>query len=492
MSLLVILVFFGCTATKPSIESLQNEIYRELSGFQIKQPIPVKSERKIGTFRIISDPNFRLPTVERLQEIGGNEIWLDLNIYTQIFPLAEIGHIQVTESPPTVAFTFRNTPKEPFLFYVKKSPFEPAHHEDIKNLTFPNNLQFNKFSVEEGFIGTKPSLRFLNKEGKEVFKFIDSEPFYKILKNLNSDPDTYEYFFEVSSPTHPAIRYKFDLNSRSISVFEDPRKNNLLFPKLNSYQIEATSNDLTRVPLSVIEMSSDSKSSSATILFGYGSYGIQTDAKFNEHWLPLISRGVKLAYCHVRGGGDLGKDWHKAGMGINKLKSVEDFLSCANQLKISKISNKIIAYGVSAGGALVASALNQNPSIFTAAILKYPFLNVYETLKDPFATLSEKDRLDWGNPENSAIRNYLITYDPVLGIKAQLYPPILLIRAMYDQLIPVSDSENWLFNMKEKNPASQVTLRLIEDADHFGPKENYRVKEEYAYESSFILKTIIQ
>lgn len=116
--------------------------------------------------------------------------------------------------------------------------------------------------------------------------------------------------------------------------------------------------------------------------------------------MNAVEEGWIIATAHVRGEGELGAQWHKAGSLENKSNSFYDFLSCAAYLSSEKYSQPdlMAAYGASAGGLLIGQVLNLRPDIFKAAVLDVPFVDVLNIMMDESLPLTVPEREEWGNP----------------------------------------------------------------------------------------------
>jgi hypothetical protein len=127
------------------------------------------------------------------------------------------------------------------------------------------------------------------------------------------------------------------------------------------------------------------------VLYGYGAYGVPVDPYYTPFRVSLLDRGVGFAVAHLRGGGELGPAWHRAGQRQHQLRTVEDYLACGRHLIAAGwcLPAGLVARCRSAGAAAVGAALNQDPDLFAAAVLEVPFVDCLRTLSDPAASLAE-------------------------------------------------------------------------------------------------------
>jgi prolyl oligopeptidase len=137
--------------------------------------------------------------------------------------------------------------------------------------------------------------------------------------------------------------------------------------ELEAREAFAVSYDGTRVPLSIIDKKGTALDQShPTILRGYGSYGISEEPSFNPVVLAWVERGGVLAVAHIRGGGEYGEAWHKAGFMQTKTNTIFDFIACGQYLVDAHYTtSKLLgAIGGSAGGITVGGALTWRPDLF--------------------------------------------------------------------------------------------------------------------------------
>jgi prolyl oligopeptidase len=136
---------------------------------------------------------------------------------------------------------------------------------------------------------------------------------------------------------------------------------------MEAKEVFAESYDGTLIPLSIIYRKGIKLDGThPTIMEGYGSYGISLEPYFSRTWVAWIERGGVVAYAHIRGGGEYGEDWHKAGQKLTKLNTVLDFIACGQYLVDQHYTSpKFLAgQGGSAGGITAGGALTWRPDLF--------------------------------------------------------------------------------------------------------------------------------
>jgi oligopeptidase B len=137
-------------------------------------------------------------------------------------------------------------------------------------------------------------------------------------------------------------------------------------------------------------------------LNGYGSYGCCEEADFGVTRLPLLERGMVYVIAHVRGGGEMGRQWYEEPMGAKylcKKNTFNDFVDVARWLVDEKkmtTSALLSCEGRSAGGLLIGASINQAPDLFKVAILGVPFVDVVPTMIDASIPLTIVEWEEWG------------------------------------------------------------------------------------------------
>ena len=171
---------------------------------------------------------------------------------------------------------------------------------------------------------------------------------------------------------------------------------------------------------------------------GYGAYGSCEEATFSASTLTLLNRGVVYAIAHVRGGGELGRQWYEEPNGAKylcKKNSFNDFVDVARWLAHERrltSPNLMGCVGASAGGLLIAAVINQAPDLFKAAIIDVPFVDVIATMIDGSLPLTLNEREEWGDPRAEKYFQYMMEYSPMQNVKKAGYPACLIWGGLHD------------------------------------------------------------
>ena len=273
-----------------------------------------------------------------------------------------------------------------------------------------------------------------------------------------------------------------------------------------SQRLWATAPDGTQVPISLVakrEMLIASPLSlgegpgvrvnkpAPLYLYGYGAYGESLDPWFSHARLSLLERGFVFAIAHVRGGGELGEAWYRAGKLEHKHNSFSDFIACAEHLIASGYTSpaQLAISGGSAGGLLIGAVLNQRPELFAAAIAEVPFVDVLNTMQNPDLPLTVTEYDEWGDPHDPEVFERIKGYAPYENVKPQAYPAILAVAGYNDSRVQYWEAAKWVAKLRaHKTDSKLLLLKTDLGAGHGGMSGRYQALRDVALEYAFLLK----
>ena len=209
--------------------------------------------------------------------------------------------------------------------------------------------------------------------------------------------------------TVPAV-YQFDARTRQLTLFAQP-PGSVEAPRVFSQQVTYTSLDGTEVRMFVISPTQTPDKPRPTILYGYGGFGIALQPGFSASILAWVEAGGVWAIANLRGGGEEGEDWHRAGMLANKQNVFDDFHSAAEYLIESgwTSSRQLGIYGGSNGGLLVGAAMTQRPDLFNAVVCVAPLLDMIRYVE---SELGPTWTVEYGDPADPEQFGWLHGYSP--------------------------------------------------------------------------------
>jgi prolyl oligopeptidase len=198
-------------------------------------------------------------------------------------------------------------------------------------------------------------------------------PFSGAIQGFSTDARLDGPIVQITSWTESPRWYSWSTSQRGLIDTKLVPKSPVDFSGITSVEVKAKSADGTMVPLSIVSQKGIAMDGShPTYLVGYGAYGITYDPAFVPTNLAWLERGGVLAIAHVRGGGEYGEDWHRAGMLATKPHTIDDFIACGEYLVENKYTTpqRLSGEGTSAGGVTIGGAITRRPDLFGAALIR--------------------------------------------------------------------------------------------------------------------------
>ncbi len=338
-----------------------------------------------------------------------------------------------------------------------------------------------------------PQLRVFDVKTMQPHAMVFPETAYDASPGQNAEFDTKLYRFTYSSLVTPNSVYDYDVAKRQrILKKQQPVLGDY---KLDDYQVErihAKAKDGTLVPISLVYKKSLRNSGVAqpTLLYGYGSYGISMPLGFRSSCLALLDRGVIYAIVHIRGGGEMGKQWHDDGKMMKKMNTFTDFIAAAEHMIAKKYtqSSQLAVQGGSAGGLLMGAITNLRPDLFKAVVSQVPFVDVMNTMLDASLPLTVGEYLEWGNPNEEQAYKYMRSYSPYDNLKAGTFPAMLIETSLNDSQVMYWESAKYVARLRTlKTDNNPLVLKTNLDAGHGGASGRYDYLKEIAVTYSFVL-----
>lgn len=324
------------------------------------------------------------------------------------------------------------------------------------------------------------------------------EELYEVRIGTNKEADTQMVCVEYSSLTTPSTVFDVDLRSadakmqtvwqQSVPGYDGSR--------YECRRLFAKAPDGREIPMSVSHLKGlfDEKGSGPKpcVLYGYGSYGVCIDPRFDAHILPYLDRGVVFVIAHIRGGGEMGRQWYESeGKYRNKRNTFTDFIACAEHLVEQGVTapEKLAIEGRSAGGLLVGSVVNMRPDLFRAVIAGVPFVDIMNTMCDPSIPLTTLEWEEWGNPNEWKYFDYMLSYSPYDNVRRMPYPDLLITAGLHDPRVAFWEPAKWASKLRANNtsPTTRVLLKMDLEVGHFSASDRYRFKREKAFDQAFVL-----
>jgi prolyl oligopeptidase len=309
---------------------------------------------------------------------------------------------------------------------------------------------------------------------------------------FNSKISDFEGFYSFSSFTIPSATYRYDFITGKSEIFRQPSIKGINFDDYITEQVFYTSKDGTKIPMFITRKKDVKLDGNApTILYGYGGFNISITPSFNITRMIWLENGGIYAVANIRGGGEYGENWHKAGMKLNKQNVFDDFIAGAEYLVNKKYTNssKLAIQGGSNGGLLVGAVTNQRPDLFKVSLAH---VGVMDMLRYQHFTIGRAWSSDYGLCEDSTMFNYLYKYSPIHNIsKTANYPAIMVLTADHDDRVVPAHSFKYIATLQEKYKGENpVIIRIDTQAGHGAGKPVAKTIDEAADIYSFVYKNM--
>jgi prolyl oligopeptidase len=276
-----------------------------------------------------------------------------------------------------------------------------------------------------------------------------------------------ETYYTFTSYIYPPTIFKYDIATGASTVF---KKSGVQFdPELyESKQVFYGSKDGTRIPMIITYKKGMKKNGkNPLLLYGYGGFNVSLTPAFSTSNIILLEHGGIYAVPNLRGGGEYGGAWHKAGIKMKKQNVFDDFISAAQYLIRNKYTSKehLAISGGSNGGLLVGAVMSQRPDLCKVA---FPAVGVMDMLRYNKFTAGAGWSYDYGIAEdNKEMFEYLYKYSPYHALKPNDYPATMVTTADHDDRVVPAHSFKFAARLQEyqRGPAP-VIIRIETKAGH--------------------------
>lgn len=319
------------------------------------------------------------------------------------------------------------------------------------------------------------------------------EPTYFAAAGINPDFNTQILRYNYQSLTTPSSVFDYDMRAKTKTLLkQDEIVGGYDATQYQSERVHAKAKDGTLIPISLVYKRGMTKNGAhPLLLYGYGSYGISTDATFASSRLSLLDRGFIYAIAHIRGGQELGREWYEDGKLLKKKNTFTDFIDCAEFLIQGRYTNpdKLFALGGSAGGLLIGAVINMAPRAFKGVIAVAPFVDVVTSMLDASIPLTTGEYDEWGNPNEKQYYDYMLSYSPYDNVQSKAYPNLLVMTGLHDSQVQYWEPAKWVAKLRAmKTDNNLLLLKTNMQAGHGGASGRFRKLREIALQYAFILR----
>lgn len=295
-------------------------------------------------------------------------------------------------------------------------------------------------------------------------------------------------FYKLTGFTNPGQVFAYDVKSGESSLFKSI-DTGVNYDDYETKQIFYTSKDGTKVPMFIVHKKGlKLDGNNKTLLYGYGGFNISLLPRYSVSRMVWVEQGNVLAIANLRGGGEYGQQWHKAGTKLDKQNVFDDFIAAGEYLVESGYTTpeKMGIQGGSNGGLLVGATLTQRPDLFSAAL---PAVGVLDMLR--YHTPSANARAwssDYGLSENKDEFEALYAYSPLHNTKpGTCYPATLVTTGDHDDRVVPWHSYKFAAQLQaDQGCDNPVLLRVETRAGHGAGTPTWMQIEGYADQWAFL------
>lgn len=391
--------------------------------------------------------------------------------------------------------TAKNTPRQKIMrtlaakpnvasaeLLVPESPDEALNDEQLKVTN--DGLYFVRTRN-----GVEAKLYFVAKGSKTIEQIKLPQPAGTLTlqaKNAQS-PDLW---VEAVGWTADRTRYRY--SAATHAFVPEPLSSAAQYPEYADLVVEelmVPSHDGVLVPMSLVYKKGTPRDGTApTLLYGYGAYAVSNAPYFSPSWLLWTQQSGILANLHVRGGGELGEDWHKAGQKTTKPSTWKDVIACAEYLVKERYTapGRLALNGASAGGILVGRAMTERPDLFAAAVPQVGILNAVRMENSPNGP---GNAAEFGTVQKEKECRALLEMDAYQHLQpGTKYPATLVTAGFHDPRVIAWQPAKFAARLQASNASGKPMLFFTDfEAGHGHGDAKQKVYESIADVLAFAL-----
>ena len=275
--------------------------------------------------------------------------------------------------------------------------------------------------------------------------------------------------YEVSTYLEPPAWYSYDSSSGKSDRTAMSATSTITFDDAEVVREFAVSKDGTRVPVNIIlRKSAKLNGKNPTLLEGYGGFNISMTPEFmGSYGRMWLDQGGIYAIANLRGGGEYGEEWHKAGNLVHKQNVFDDFIACAEYLIQHNYTSPdhLAIMGGSNGGLLMGAVFTQRPDLFRAVV---SYVGIYDMLRVELDPNGAFNTTEYGTVKDPDQFKALFAYSPYHHVQDGVsYPAVLLLTGENDHRVNPMNSRKMTARLQAANGSSHpILLRTSSNAGH--------------------------
>jgi oligopeptidase B len=322
------------------------------------------------------------------------------------------------------------------------------------------------------------------------------ERFAAVTPMFGAEMSTSRFRFSCSSLVTPNSIYECDLRTGEMILLKRDDVPGYDGDRYDLSRIEAHAEDGTALPIFIVHRKGiERRGANPLYLEAYGSYGDFEEAPtpFSSNRVSMLERGFICAFAQIRGGGEMGREWYRQGVMLNKKTTFTDFIACAEHLIAEGYTSRewLVVRGRSAGGLLMGAVLTMRPDLFKAVVADVAFVDVISTQLDPTIPLVPGEWEEWGNPATPEHYRYQKSYSPYDNIERREYPRALFTSGMNDPRVPYWEPVKMVAKLRELKTDDNLLLLVTSLTEgHRGGSGRYDSLREEAFTYAFMMDSV--
>jgi prolyl oligopeptidase len=306
------------------------------------------------------------------------------------------------------------------------------------------------------------------------------------IDGLNSSKEDAEAFYASYTYIAPPVIYSYDVKTNKAQQFFKP-KIDFNSDNYETKQVFYTSKDGTKVPMFITSKKGIKRDGShPCFVYAYGGFNISLSPEFRIDRAIFLEAGGIYCVPNLRGGGEYGDSWHKAGTKCNKQNVFDDFIAACEYVVKEKYTtkDKVAIHGRSNGGLLIGAVMTERPDIAKVAL---PTVGVLDMLRFHLFTIGRAWCTDYGCSENQEEFPCLYKYSPLHNVKKTAYPATMVLTGDHDDRVVPAHSFKFGATLQENQMGPEpILIRIDKNAGHGAGKPIAKQIEESADMWSFV------
>ncbi len=359
----------------------------------------------------------------------------------------------------------------------------PENKDLLESITLSNGKMVAKFLSD-----VKSRMMIYTMNGRKAGEI--ALPEAGIVKELNGSKSDANLFYTFTNYTTPSMVNRYDMITGKTDSYFKPTVD-FNSSAYETKQVFYESKDKTKIPMYIVaKKGMVLDGTNPCFLYAYGGFNISVVPEFKATIATLLENGFVYAVPNIRGGGEYGEEWHKAGTILSKQNVFDDFIAAGQYLIEKKYTSsaKLAIHGRSNGGLLIGAVMTERPDLAKVAL---PGVGVLDMLRYHKFTIGYFWATDYGTSDKADEFKYLLKYSPLHNVKPVSYPATMVTTGDHDDRVVPAHSFKFAATLQENQKGDNpVLIRIDKQAGHGAGKPTAKQIDEWTDVYSFTFKNL--